>query len=200
LVMGYTGYLAYLGELNLPTAIALAWLGTSIGMTFTYFAGRRLGYPFLVRYGPRLFLGPKKLKKSTDIFEKYGSKLLFFSFFFPGVRHFTGYLAGIMNIPFRVFAAYTYLGAFSWVVTFIGGGRILGSRWSMIHEWATRYGGEAAIYIAAIAGLCILYGFAAHLSDSRKDSIKDNGRLMRLKLFLAGMLFSATCVYLVSAR
>jgi membrane protein DedA with SNARE-associated domain len=198
LVMGYTGYLIYQGQLNLSAAISVAWLGTSIGMTITYFIGRRLGYPFLVRYGPRLFLGPKKLKKATDSFEKYGSRLLFFAFFIPGVRHFTGYLAGILNIPFRTFALYTYSGALFWVVVFIVGGRILGPKWELIHDLASRYGIEILMYIVAIIVLCLLYGKNSGHLDNRVLRMKDSQFLLRLKLILIGGLFSSTIIYMVS--
>jgi membrane protein DedA with SNARE-associated domain len=182
LVMGYSGYLVYEGQINLLPALLLAWLGTSIGSSITYLAGRKLGYPFLVKYGHRLFLGSKKLKKTQDSFEKYGSKLLFFSFFIPGVRHFTGYLAGILNIPFRTFALYTYSGSLFWVVTFIVGGRILGPKWVLIHEMISKNGIEILVYIVAAVGMFFLYGRSTAQIDKPMMQLKDGQCLLRIRL------------------
>ena len=54
-------------------------------------------------------------------FDKYGYFLIFIGFFIPGVRHFTGYFAGIINLPFRRFAITIYSGALFWVSFLIGG-------------------------------------------------------------------------------
>ena len=59
-------------------------------------------------------------------FDKYGYFLIFIGFFIPGVRHFTGYFAGIINLPFRRFAITIYSGALFWVSFFLIGGYWLG--------------------------------------------------------------------------
>ncbi|WP_276358329.1 DedA family protein [Cohnella caldifontis] len=200
LVMGYSGYLVSEGRLGLPLAVSIAWLGTSIGTTVTYFVGRRLGYPFLVKHGPKLFLGPRKLKKAEDGFKKYGNKLLFFSFFVPGVRHFTGYLAGILNVPFRQYALYTYAGALFWTAVFIVGGRMLGTRWDMIHEIASRYGKEALIYAAALVWFFYSYRRSLHDPADRMLRKRDGGDPPGRSWLLAGALGSAAGMFALSAH
>ncbi|MBB6670092.1 DedA family protein [Cohnella nanjingensis] len=195
LVMGYSGYLVFQGKLHLLPALLLSWGGTSIGMTVTYGIGRKLGYPFLSKFGPKFFLDAKKLSKTTDAFERYGSKLLFFSFFIPGVRHFTGYLAGALNVPYRKFAIYTYSGALFWVVTFLVGGRLLGSKWEQIHILTSQYGKETMLYVAGLIGVCLLYSKFANRSDSRMMNAMDRRRWL---MVLIGGLFSMAGVYMFS--
>ncbi|MBB6732152.1 DedA family protein [Cohnella zeiphila] len=75
LVMGFSGYLAYEGRLSWPLALSLAWAGTLVGMTVTYFIGRKLGYPFLVKIGPRIFLSPK----NYETVSRYGGETLLYA-------------------------------------------------------------------------------------------------------------------------
>ena len=42
----------------------------------------------------------------------------FYRFLYSWVRHFTGYFAGIINLPFRRFAITIYSGALFWVSFF----------------------------------------------------------------------------------
>lgn len=137
----YSGYLSYKGILHLAPVIGIGFVGTTLGMTLTYWIGRSAGMPFLNRYGKWIFLTPAKLLKTRRWFLRYGPKLLFIGYFIPGVRHFTGYLAGIMGVPFRTFSLYTYTGAIFWVTGFAFLGYGFGPRWEFIislielHAW-----------------------------------------------------------------
>ncbi|MFD2673670.1 DedA family protein [Marinicrinis sediminis] len=139
LVMGYSGVMSYRGDLNYFVCILLAGLGTSMGMTITYFIGRAVGYPFFEKYGAKFFMGPKQRKKVQKWFNRYGNKLLFISYFLPGIRHFTGYFGGIMSLEFRSFIIYVWSGAFTWVVTYVSLGYLIGPKWERISELITRY-------------------------------------------------------------
>jgi membrane protein DedA with SNARE-associated domain len=105
----------------------------------TYFIGRKLGSPFLAQYGKLLFLGPKRLERITYWFERYGNKLLLVSYFIPGLRHFTGYISGTLNIRSRTFFLYTNIGAVLWVFTFVMLGKVLGPKWEQIYHLITTY-------------------------------------------------------------
>ena len=70
LVMGYSGYLVFQGKLHLLPALLVSWGGTSIGMAVNYAIGRKLGYPFLSKFGPKFFLvanrGDPRLMNAVD--------------------------------------------------------------------------------------------------------------------------------------
>lgn len=148
--MAYAGYLSYMGALRFDLLLLVAFLGTTIGMSITYFIGKKAGLPFLRRFGGWFFKESKLIKTQT-FFVKYGPGLIFFGYFIPGVRHFTGYLAGIMNISFKKFAAYAFSGALFWTLLFLGIGKIFGPQWSVAFKLAEHY----AVWIAAVAFLLL---------------------------------------------
>lgn len=166
--MAYGGYLAYQGNLNWFVCMILAFLGTTIGMTITYIIGYGLGMPFVERYGRWVLLSPNKIAKARLLFQKYGSVLLLFSYFIPGIRHITGYLSGIVRLPFRTFALFAYAGAAFWVVLFVGLGKVFGEHWERLFQQFEKW------VPYAIVGLivCIL-GYAAILYRRKIASLFD---------------------------
>ena len=100
-LMSYTGFLIYQGNLNWLASILIGGTGASIGMTLSYWIGFKLGKPFFEKYGHRFHMGPDKIEKTSHWFTKHGNKLLVFAYFIPGVRHITGYFSGITRLPFR---------------------------------------------------------------------------------------------------
>jgi membrane protein DedA with SNARE-associated domain len=154
--MAYAGYLAYKGLLDWPLLILFAFLGTSIGITITYGIGRRAGLPFIRKFGKWFFLPPHKLDKTRNWFDKYGSGLIFIGYFIPGVRHFTGYFAGSISLPFRKFALYAYSGALVWCALFVSIGKIFGPQWKYIFGLAAHYSLIASSVLAVIVLLIAL--------------------------------------------
>lgn len=146
--MTYTGYLAYKGVLRWAPAMIAAWFGSMIGMTITYWIGYKLGTPIIERYGKLLFLKPSHLEKTRNYYEKFGNKLLLFSFFLPGIRQFIFYFVGIIRIPYRIFAVYAFTGSALWVVVFFGIGYLFGDQWHAIFIWVEQF------LIYAMIGLC----------------------------------------------
>lgn len=148
--MTYTGYLAYKGVLKGGPAMMAAWAGSTIGMTITYWIGYKLGTPIIERFGKLLFLKPSHLEKTRKYYEKYGNKLLLFSFFLPGIRQFIFYFVGIIRIPYRIFAVYAFTGSALWVVVFFGIGYIFGDQWHAIFMLVEQF------MMYAIIGLCAI--------------------------------------------
>jgi membrane protein DedA with SNARE-associated domain/membrane-associated phospholipid phosphatase len=138
-LMGYAGFLSFQGKLNWIGCIAAAAAGCTVGMIFAYTIGKKLGMPFFEKYGSRFHLGPDRLNSTSIWFKKYGNKLLIFALFIPGVRHLTGYFAGITRLPFRIYAGYSCLGSLIWVATFIGLGKMLGPKWQLFHDLIKKY-------------------------------------------------------------
>ncbi|EHS59310.1 DedA family protein [Paenibacillus sp. Aloe-11] len=150
--MAYAGYLSYSGTLDFGKLILLAFLGTTIGMTITYFIGKWAGLPFIQKYGKWVLLSPDKLEKTQKWFQRYGYWLIFLGYFIPGVRHFTGYFSGIIAIPLRKFALYAYSGSLFWVILFLSIGKLFGPQWDAIFHLVELY----ALRIAAVVGILLL--------------------------------------------
>lgn len=139
IIMLYAGYLVFQGKLDWILSILSAGLGSIIGITFSYWIGLKLGTPFFYKYGHKFHMGPERIEKTSQWFNKYGNKLLVGAYFIPGVRHVTGYFSGITKISYRAFSVYAYLGAFLWVSTFISLGKLLGPKWKTYQTSIEKY-------------------------------------------------------------
>lgn len=155
-LMTYCGFLIYEGNLNFVLCIIFSTAGIITGITISYFLGRRLGDSIFHKYGSKIHMGPEKLDKASVWFNKYGNKLLIISYFIPGLRHITGYFAGITKIDFRRFALNAYIGALIWASTFISLGEILGANWEEFHGYMTKYLIIGSIILTIIL-LCIYF-------------------------------------------
>lgn len=147
-LMSYTGLLVFQGRMNWPLSVLCAALGSSTGVTIAYWIGYKAGRPFFEKVGPKIHLGPDKLDKVSGWFDRYGNKVLLIAYYIPGVRHFTGYFAGVTRLPFRTFAVYAYTGAFLWTGLFISLGKILGPQWENFHHAIGKYFLFAGILVA----------------------------------------------------
>ncbi|MEX2462377.1 MAG: VTT domain-containing protein [Paenibacillaceae bacterium] len=138
-IMTYAGLLVFQGDMNWVLSILMAGVGSSLGMTFAYGIGYKLGSPFIEKHGARFHFGPDKFKKTSQWFERYGNKVLIIAYFIPGIRHVTGYFSGVTRMSFRTYMIYAYSGAFLWTGTFITLGKVLGPKWEVYHSLITRY-------------------------------------------------------------
>ncbi|NLI91305.1 MAG: DedA family protein [Peptococcaceae bacterium] len=155
-LMTFVGYQVTKGNMVYSLAIATAFFGATVGITFSYMLGYKLGLPFLKKYGPKVNITEEKIEKTHQLFLRYGSIWIFIGYFIPGVRHINGYLAGIGNMGLRKFGIFAYSGALIWSFTFITLGYNLGEQWYVIrrittHYW--KYGFAALIFLVVIGML-----------------------------------------------
>lgn len=157
--MAYAGFLSYKGLLDWRLLVLFAFLGTTMGTTITYWIGKIAGLPFIKKFGKWFFLPPHKLEKTRFWFDKYGAGLISLGYFIPGVRHFTGYFAGIIALPFRKFMLYAYSGAFVWTLLFVGIGKIFGPQWKYMFHLAATYSMLASLAIVVVILLIVCYRY-----------------------------------------
>ncbi len=148
----YTGYLAYKGILHKFSALIMAFLGSILGITITYYIGYKLGLPLIGRYGKFLSLKPSSIEKTRKYYDKYGDKLLIVGFFIPGIRQFIGYFTGIIRIPYKHLALYAYAGIGLWVTSFFSIGFFFGNQWKYIFNLVESY----LKYSSLLLGIFIL--------------------------------------------
>ncbi|MCE3198651.1 DedA family protein [Paenibacillus sonchi] len=182
--MAFAGFLSYTGKLDFFVLIAVAFAGTTVGMTVTYFIGLKAGLPFIQRYGKWFLFSETKLEKTQHWFDRYGSILVSIGYFIPGVRHFTGYFSGITALPFRKFALYAYSGALLWVVLFLGIGKIFGPQWMGIFHLVEKNAIWIAAGVAAVAAFIILYRYRHKIGSRllrRKTDINLETQVVKVK-------------------
>lgn len=109
-----------------PTALA-AYLGAMIGISVSYLIGYGCGHFIIHKYGRWVGLTEAKFNKAHSWYEKYGVWTLLFGYFIPGVRHFTGIIAGSVEVKYKHFALFAYTGAFLWASLFLSIGYFFGS-------------------------------------------------------------------------
>lgn len=174
-LMTFVGFLSFSGKLNSVVAIAAAATGSMTGITLTYFLGHLFGDKILGLLHKHA--GSKRLDKVLSWYQRHGAKLLTVGYFIPGVRHLSGYVAGISGLSYRRFAFFAYLGAGLWTTLFISLGRLLGSRWQTILPMFHRY--SLVIGIAAIV-LALLFYFL--FKNHERWGVWLNRELKRLPL------------------
>jgi len=109
------GALAGIGKLNAPLVLGTAFLAALLSDQFWYQVGLRRGsrvLPFLCR----IALDPEScVRRTKEIFSRYGPRSLLFAKFIPGVATATSPLAGIFHLHPLRFLLFDGLGTFIWV-------------------------------------------------------------------------------------
>lgn len=152
-VMPFAGFLVATGEMDLWLVAGVATLGSLFGSYLSYEIGKRLGRPFVDRWGKWLLLSHRDLDWTDRFFQKYGVWAVFIARFIPVVRHLSSIPAGVARMPILPFMVATGIGAFGWNLFLAWVGLKLGERWDEVGHWL-----EPFDY--AIVGLLVLAGVA----------------------------------------
>jgi len=135
IMLTFVGYLIFKGIIRPLPALMVTFSGSVCGISLSYFLGRTVGLNIIEKYGSVIHFKMDKIQKVHDWFNRIGKITLIFGYFIPGVRHFTGFVAGMSRLELSVFARYAYTGAFCWSITFLSIGFILGKQWFKIHAY-----------------------------------------------------------------
>src|SRR5262245_10803843 len=156
-LLTFSGYLVFRHTFRFfPTFIA-AFLGSACGITVSYTLGRIFDTYVLVKYGRLFHLTPQRLARVHAWFERRGRWTLLIGYFIPGVRHLTGYVAGVSELSFGNFALFAYCGAFCWAAIFITVGYVLGEEATQVMQSLH----ETTVLVTglAILGVLLYVGF-----------------------------------------
>ena len=146
-LLTFVGFLSFTGELHPMLAVIAATTGSMTGITIAYFLGKFFEHK--VHSYLRKHAGSARLEKVLNWYQGHGGKLVTIGYFIPGVRHLSGYVAGLSNMSYRKFAISAYFGAALWTSSFIILGRLLGSKWEkilpVIHRYSLLLGVSATV-------------------------------------------------------
>ncbi len=121
--------------------------------------GNEVNYRIGAYIGPRAFSGNVRflkkdyLLKTQAFYEKHGRTTIILSRFLPIFRTFAPFVAGICHMSPRVFSAYNFIGAFSWVTLFVWGGYVFGNVPLVKNNF-----GVVTIAIIVLSILPVVYG------------------------------------------
>lgn len=158
-LLTFSGFLVFKHTLHFIPTFAAAFFGSACGISVSYLLGRVFDTYVLVRYGWVFHLTPERLARVHSWFERRGRWTLLVGYFIPGVRHFTGYVAGASELDFGNFALFAYTGAFCWAAVFITLGYFLGEEWNRVMD--SLHQTRVLVIGLAIAGILayLIFGY-----------------------------------------
>ncbi len=118
------GILAATGALNVLTLAGVLTAAAILGNTSNYFIGRYASQYFL-KIKNKIF--HKYLNDAHAFYEKHGGIAIVISRFFPIVRTYVPFVAGVTKMDARTYTLYNVTGGIFWVVLFVFGGYFLGN-------------------------------------------------------------------------
>ena len=115
------------GQINIFAVVLAAAAGAIAGDGTGYMVGRRLGLPFLRRYGRYIRLDADRLMIGRYLFFQYGNAVVFFGRFVALLRMFAALLAGVNNMPAGRFFFFNVTGGICWACLFGFGAYAVGA-------------------------------------------------------------------------
>lgn len=114
-------------NLNIVVVAAVASSAAVIGDNIGYLLGHSLGERLVARFGKRLHLTAGRLAVGRYLFQRHGSKVVFFGRFVSVLRTCAAFLAGPNRMPWRNFALANTGGAVLWACFYSVGAYYLGA-------------------------------------------------------------------------
>ncbi len=143
-----SGFLAGQGVFHLDALILTVAAGAVLGDNIGYELGRRLGRPWLVRYGGRLGVDEQRLQRGEAFFVRHGGKAVFLGRFVGFARAVVPFVAGSVRMRYAAFFFYNLLGAAGWSTVTVLLGFFVGQ---LAEAWI----GKASAVIGGIAVVAI---------------------------------------------
>ena len=116
---------AALPQSNYLLVVATVMIATLTGSTVLFFLSRTFGHMLLVKFGRFIKLTPKRIKKVEKWFAKYGGAAIVIGRLIPGLRIATPFVAGLFEVNYKTFWAYSALAAFIWANIYFVIGKFL---------------------------------------------------------------------------
>jgi membrane-associated protein len=115
------GLLAARGELNLTFLLLTLPVAAILGDNVGYWFGKKAGPPIFSRDNSLLFRR-KNLLAAKAFYDKHGGKTIILARFVPFIRTFAPIVAGAVEMPYRRFFSFNFIGGLLWTVgvTFAG--------------------------------------------------------------------------------
>lgn len=113
-----SGFFAHNGGFSIFVLIGITWvaaiLGDQCNFMIGHFFGRRI-----VASGRVKVMTPERMEKSEAFLDKWGHLAIFLGRFFPFIRTFVPFIAGMGGMHWRNFVIFNVLGGITWSTLFI---------------------------------------------------------------------------------
>lgn len=149
------GVLAFQGKVELFPIALVAILGAVAGDSAGYSIGKRWGHRLLgTKLGKRL-VRPKHLDRAETFISRKGGISVLLARFTTVLRVLVPGLAGMAQMPYRIFFPYNLLGAILWAGGLTLGGYVAGNAWRNVQRYAAR--ASAILAVLLIAALVVVW-------------------------------------------
>jgi membrane protein DedA with SNARE-associated domain len=139
--------------------VALATAGTLgylVGGLAGWTIGRTGGRALLEQHGAVFHLGPARLERAQQWFERWGPVGVFVGRLTPLVRSFVSIPAGAFGMPLGIYTSLTLAGSAAWAFGLAGAGWAVGSGYRQFHHGFQF--AEYAVVAVVIVGVVYLLG------------------------------------------
>lgn len=111
------GFFAHNGGFNIFMLLAAAWVAAILGDQCNFMIGHFFGQK-IIASGKVKAMTPERVKKTEDFLDKWGHLAIFLGRFFPFIRTFVPFLAGMGGMHWRNFVIFNILGGVCWSTLF----------------------------------------------------------------------------------
>jgi len=119
-----------LGALHESADIKLAFIVLAVaailGDTANYFIGKFIGQK-IIEYKKIRLVKQEHIDKTHAFFDKHGGKAIVLSRFFPIIRTFAPFVAGVGKMKYTHFFVYNVIGGLTWITAFLMLGYFFGN-------------------------------------------------------------------------
>lgn len=120
------GAIAASGAMDPALLVVLLASASFLGDNTNYWIGRLAG-PRIFKSNTSRLLNRDYLDKTHQFYEKHGGKAIVLARFFPIIRTFAPFVAGMGSMDYRRFLAFSLSGSLVWVGFFVLGGYFFGN-------------------------------------------------------------------------
>ena len=112
-----SGFFAQGGGFNIFALLGVAWAAAILGDQCNFMIGHFFGTR-IVKSGKVKAMTPERMEKSEKFLDKWGHLAIFLGRFFPFIRTFVPFIAGMGGMHWRNFVVFNVLGGITWSTLF----------------------------------------------------------------------------------
>jgi membrane-associated protein len=120
------GVLSSAAKLNPVAVWAVVFSAALLGDNTNYFVGRLFGLRIIESGKIDAVMKPEYIERTQAFFRKHGGKTVALARFFPIIRTYTPFMAGVGRMKWTRFIAFSAMGSAAWITLSVGAGWFLG--------------------------------------------------------------------------
>ncbi|HEB12249.1 MAG TPA: DedA family protein [Actinobacteria bacterium] len=150
------GFAAASGEYNIVNVLLVAFSGSLIGTSISYFLGYRGGRSLIELIATKFGVDGKRLDTADKYFTTHGNITVFIGRYLTGVKAFIPALAGAHRMRFSRFIVFATIGVVSWTILAALLGYFFGANWDALIEVIKTVGWVLTLIIIIVLALVLL--------------------------------------------